>query len=111
MDKASGDPREYPRTFPHTYEYVRVNVSKCIERHPPLEEGSYVELRTAEDSLPLPTMNLMLNVIVSDYHDKLQLASTDLLKSTLTSVCMHSSFSNKSDINSVQGEKSLVHFV
>ena len=62
-----------------------------------MQQSSYVELKTDEDSLPLSTMNPMLNMIVSDY-DKLQLASTDLLESTLTTVHVHSSFSSKSDI-------------
>ena len=31
------------------------------------QQSSYVELKTDEDSLPLLTMNPMLNMIVSDY--------------------------------------------
>ena len=68
------------------------------------QQGSYVELGTAEDSLPLPTMDPMLNTIVSDY-DKLKLPSTDLLKSTLTPVCTAVSATNLT-FDSVQEEKS-----
>ena len=31
------------------------------------QQSSYVELKTDEDSLPLLTMNPMLNMIVNDY--------------------------------------------
>ena len=48
------------------------------------QQSRYIELGTAEDLLPLPTTNPMLNMIVNDY-DKLESAA--LLKSSLNPVC------------------------
>ena len=57
------------------------------------QQSPYVELRTAEDSLPLPTMNPKLSMIVSD-DDKS--ASAALLKSTLNPVSTAVSATNNS---------------
>ena len=71
-------------------------------------QSPHIKLRTAEDSLPLPTMNPLLNMIVNDYG---KLPSAAVLKSTLNPVSTMVSATNLT-FDGVQEENSgACHFI